>query len=177
MGCLTIHVAGNQSTRIEGHITTWHGTARPILTVRIGDLIVYCHDADSVDSFVTAWTLGAEAAPAVPLPGRVQSLSHSRHTAAIVLRVDGAARVHVNGIPAGASPTGTDVVRVRVGNLTVLAHDGAAVMAWNRAWREAEIVAETMWPRPDSFEEAQDEADRKVARHGRKAPKDARQRF
>ena len=173
---ITVHIAGTQTTQIEGHVTTRFSIARPILTVRIGDLIIYCHDNDSVNSFVKAWTLAAEAALAVPLAKRVAAVSHSRNTAAIVLRVNGAAAVHVNGIPAGASPTGTPIVRVRVGNLTVLAHDQAAVTAWNRAWREAQIVAETFWPQPDAFDGAQTEADAKVARHGGKAPKTARQR-
>lgn len=173
---LTIHVAGSQRTKVEGHVTTQYGVARPILTVRIGDLIVYCHDAESVDSFAMAWIKAGGYAPQVGLPDRVRALSNSRNTAAIVLRVSGDAVHQVNALPAGASPTGADVVRVRVGNLTVLAHDRAAVAAWNRAWHEATILAETFWPRPDAFDEAEAEAQTKVARHGRKAPKAARQR-
>ena len=173
---ITVHVAGTQPTHIEGHVTTRLGIARPILTVRIGDLIIYCHDVDSVASFVKAWTLGAEAARAVPLPTTVSALSRSRNSAAIVLRVNGDGSRHVNGLPAKASPTGTAVVRVRVGALTVLAHDLAAVTSWTRAWREAQITAEVFWPEPDAFDEVETEARAKVARHGAKAPKTARQR-
>jgi hypothetical protein len=153
---ITVNVAGTQTTYIEGHVTTRLGIARLILTVRIGDLIIYCHDADSVTSFVKAWTLGTEAARAVPLPTTVSALSRSRNSAAIVLRVNGDASRHVNGLPAKASPTGT--------------------ASWTRAWREAQITAEVFWPEPDAFDEVETQARAKVARHGAKAPKTARQR-
>ena len=172
---LTIQVAGAQTTRIEGHITTRFSIARPILTVRIGDLIVYCYDAESVESFVIAWTKAALYAPQVPLPTRIRAAGRTRNAAAVVLRVNGDIAHHIHGLPAGASPTGAAVVRVRIGALTVLAYDLAAVTAWNRAWREAQITAERLWPRPDAFDEVQSEADAKVARHGTKAAKAARQ--
>lgn len=170
---LTLHVAGAQKVQVDGHITTQRGSRRSILTVRVGDLIIYCYDAASMTSFFRAWIAAYGMGLRMPLPEEIRPLTRSRCEAGIVLRVDGDLTHQVHGIPAGASPTDTDLVRVRVGDLTVWAHDRAAISSWKEAWQRALVVAEGFWPRSDAFDEVEAEAKAAVARRGKKARKSA----
>ena len=163
---ISIRTAGRQRHQVEGHVQTRNRSLVEFLTVMVGDLVVYCYDAASVQSFVTAWTSALHYARHLPLPEKVEQPEARWHRAGVILRVEGTAPHQVHGFPARISPTGRDAMRVRVGALQVYAHDLAALRSWDAAWQGALLAGRRIWPQPDAFDEAEQQSRRRMERYG-----------
>ncbi|MGQ0846535.1 MAG: hypothetical protein ACT4QF_20625 [Sporichthyaceae bacterium] len=167
---ISLAVAGPQTVALDAHITT-RGTrrgqtARDVLTVSLGSLLVYCHDLESVQAFATAWRRTSELAAFLPATAS-GTVAVDRNQIGIVLRVAGTpTRWAYNVIPTGADPAGIAHAAVQVGALTVRAHDRAAVESWTKAWDQALAVAERIWPAPDHRAAAELRERNRIARTG-----------
>jgi hypothetical protein len=171
---ITLHVAGPQQLSLDAHLYT-AGTGRKrstgdVLTVALGGLLVYCLDPDPARTFAQVWSEVATTAagvlperldPDAELPGR------GRNHVGVLLRVAGdQGPPEWNVLPAGASQDGRAHARVRIGRLTVFAHDCLGVRAWAQAWAEASAAARRLWPAPDGREADERRGRARIARTG-----------
>jgi hypothetical protein len=157
---ITLHVAGPQQLSLDAHLYT-AGTGRKrstgdVLTVALGGLLVYCLDPVPARTFAQVWGEVATTAAGV-LPERLDADAvlpgRGRNHVGVLLRVAGdQGAPGWNVVPAGASQDGRAYARVRIGLLTVFAHDTLAVQAWAQAWAEASDAARRLWPAPDRRE-------------------------
>jgi hypothetical protein len=170
---ITAEIAGEQAFSLDAHITTRGPVPSDVVTVALGGLLVYCHDAASVRAFARAWADVLQVAtghPALPhLAEFAAGPGWDRHHTGIVLRVAGEPRTKpsTNVIASGASPTGVPHARVSIDRLTVHAYDLTSIQAWADGWATAENAADRIWPTPDAFDEADNRERARIARSGR----------
>lgn len=169
-----VDIAGTQKFVLDAHITTRTGKPSEVMTASVPGLSIYLYDLGAVRAFASAWNQALRFVP-VGMPERARPVLESTATSVgLVLHVAGTPeRRRINGVAAGASPSGRPFVRVDVGLLTVLAHDLTAIRTAAASWADAERMAKRMWPEPDAFD--QDEAlERKaIARTGEKGKRKA----
>jgi hypothetical protein len=163
---ISVRVSGVARHKVEGHVQSRSRGLVEFLTVAIGDLVVYCYDAASVQSFVTAWGQALRYASKVPLPEKIEHPEPAWHRAGVIVRAEGVTDHQVHGFPARLSPSGSAAVRVRVGALQVYAHDLDAVRCWDSAWQGALLAGRRLWPQPDAFDEAEQQSRRRMERYG-----------
>ena len=129
-------------------VATGHNAAGPHVTVRIGRTLVYCYDEEAIAWHVAAWreaaTRAARSFPAghaAPRPDLDRQ--DGRSVGCAVLHVAGVLGRQLRSGKAGVVPV--PFVRVRVGQLTTVALDPAAVTSTLTAWETAEATAETLF--------------------------------
>ncbi len=136
----------------------------------IGNLLVYCYDADVVAAHTTSWQVALEIAQRFLPTGTSEHVPVDRNEASVILRLSGKpVPQRVNGIPAQASPDGMAHMRVAVGPLIVTAYDLEAVTSIARGWSHAQTTAAKLWPDPDAFDQAELAERKRIARFGETA--------
>jgi hypothetical protein len=167
---ITAAIAGVQPFTLDAHVTTRGNKVNDVVSVTLGGLVIYCHDAASVRAFADTWASVLQAATPV-LPEVANYLGGpglDRNHIGMILRVHGAPtrKPTINVIPTGASPTGIPHARVGMGRLTVAAFDLTAIRSWTDGWATAEHTADRFWPTPDTFDAAEDTGRARIARTG-----------
>ncbi len=169
---ITADIAGTQTFTLDAHITTRDQGKKisDVLTVTLGGLVYYCHDAHVIRSFAKAWAAATDyASPVLPAcAGFTGGPGYDRYHAGIIMRVAGtpARQPAITVVPTDASPTGAPYVQVGTGSLIVRAYDLAAVRSWAEGWATAEHAANRIWPDPDAFEDAETGERNHIARTG-----------
>jgi hypothetical protein len=97
---ISVRVAGRARHKVEGHVQTCNRGLVEFLTVAIGDLVVYCYDAASVQQFVTAWGQALRYASKVPLPEKIENPEPAWHRAGVIVRAGGVTN-HGRELPGG----------------------------------------------------------------------------
>ncbi|WP_344607112.1 hypothetical protein [Sporichthya brevicatena] len=167
---IQVDVAGTQKFVLDAHITTRTGKPSEVITASIPGLAIYLYDLAAVRAFASAWNMAQRFVP-VGMPERARPVLESTETSVgLLLHVAGTPnRRRINGVAAGASPTGKPFVRVEVGLLTIHARDLTSIRTAAASWADVERMALRMWPETDAFDQAEAEARKAVARSGEAA--------
>ena len=171
---IQVDVAGTQEFVLDAHITTRAGKPSEVITASMPGLAIYLYDLAAVRAFASAWNMAQRFVP-VGMPEQARKrLESTEASVGLLLHVAGTShRRRINGVAAGASPTGKPFVRVEVGLLIVHARDLTAIRTAAASWAEVERMALRMWPEPDAFDQAEAQARKAIARGGEKTKRKA----
>lgn len=163
-----VEIAGPQAYTLDGHISTRSGKPSEVISVSLGPMVVYIYDLAAARAFAAAWRLAQRFVPVgLPQSALNAGLRSESVEAGLLFQVAGAPETQrINGVAAGASPTGRPFVRVELGRLIVQAHDVESIVSAAAAWQAVEATATRMWPEVDAFVAAEYRERTRVARKG-----------
>ncbi|MGQ0631974.1 MAG: hypothetical protein ACT4P1_13125 [Sporichthyaceae bacterium] len=164
-----VDIAGPQAYTLDAHISTRTGTPSEVVSVMLGQMVIYVYDLAAARAFAAVWRTALGYAP-VGLPDQLDDsrVTGATSEAGALLHIAGVPdRRRIHGIAVGASPTGRPHVRVELGRLIVHAHDLVAVTSAAAAWDSVERTAARVWPEVDAFEQVQVTRQRRLAKTGR----------
>lgn len=169
-----VGTAGSSEFVVDAHITTRTRKISDLITVAVGNALVYAYDLAAVRGFATACRTALGFMPAempAELPPTTAGPVRDRNGASVVLRVEGApGKAKINGLGAAYGPPR---VRIELDRLVIDYYDQAALRAWADGWADVEKLALRLWPDPDVFDQAEARERKRIARAGSPTTKQA----
>jgi ABC-type amino acid transport substrate-binding protein len=139
------------------------------VAVTVGHTLTYCYDLPAVTCHATAWAQAC-AQPARWLPETTAGFTDPQgdgNRVAVQLSTTGAQPSKVLGVSPVASRDGQPHLMVRVGRVTSVVFDRAALGSYRAAWTEALSQARRVFtdPDPDAFDVLERQAREREASH------------